>query len=332
MLQPRNNIMQGRPGRGARAILTRPHHNNIISDSLPSFMMMAADGYYIYTGGEAIIPPGATRVRIDESITVIPARAFEGNPSIVEVKCHDRVKTVGRWAFADCRSLRRVIMPGVKEVERGAFDGCKALAIVECGKLEIVGESAFDGCRSLRSINLPSAKIIECSAFYCCEALINVEFGNKLESIATGAFDGCTSLERITIPLKDGMITDDNIFKGCKKLIHVDLVEGAVLRDTIIALLLEEWKNDMNEDINSINQILPNTPAGGNRRDAGGKARAIRMWIRSVLRKIIDYRAQHSRLLNEAATTLQLALPNDIVLENVLPFLELPSYTFEGED
>ena len=31
-------------------------------------------------------------------------------------------------------------------------------------------------------------------------------------------------------------------------------------------------------------------------------------------------------------TTLELALPNDIAMNNVLPFLELPTYTFEVGD
>jgi len=54
------------------------------------------------------------------------------------------------------------------------------------------------------------------------------------------------------------------------------------------------------------------------------------MWIRSVIGKIIHYQAEHQRLLDEeVATTLQLALPRDIVMNSVLPFLELPTYTFE---
>jgi len=87
----------------------------------------------------------------------------------------------------------------------------------------------------------------------------------------------------------------------------------------------------MNEEINSINQILPTASAGGGYEgDHGEKARAIRTWIRSVLRKIVHYQAEHQRLLDEeVATTLQLVLPQDIVSNNVLPFLELPSYTFE---
>ena len=44
--------------------------------------------------------------------------------------------------------------------------------------------------------------------------------------------------------------------------------------------------------------------------------------------------SEHRRYLNVAATALQPALPNDIVLKNILPFLalELPSHTFEGEN
>ena len=290
---------------------------------------MAADGWYIYTGWE-VVPRHVTRVRIHESVTVIPAQAFYENFDIEEVKCHDRVETVEEMAFDSCPSLRRVIMPGVEVVEQYAFDGCRALAIVECDKLEIIGVCAFNWCESLGSINLPSAKTVKEYAFSDCHALTNVVFGKELESIEGLAFFRCTSLERIAIPLKDGMITDDDIFSGCN-LLHVDLVEGE-LHETIDALLWEEWKNDMNEEINSINQILPTVYGEDAIVDMGGKALAIRMWIRSVLRKIIQYKAQHQHVLEEAATTLKLTLPQDIVIKNVLPFLELPSFTFEVGD
>jgi len=286
--------------------------------------MMAADEWYIYNGREAV-PRHVTRVRIHESLTVIPASAFEGNRNIREVDCHDRVKKVGGSAFRYCRSLRRVIMPGVEVVERQAFEFCTALAIVECDKLERIEESAFGGgCKSLTNINLPSARVVEGWAFCGCRALTNVIFGKELESIEVEAFYRCTSLERITIPLKDGIITYDGIFQGCENLKHVDLVEGA-LHDTIDALLLEEWKNDMNEEINAINQIIPTAHAGDDDDDVGGKALVIRMWISSVIGKLIQYKAQHQSLLNEAATTLQHALPLDIVMNSVLPFLELPN-------
>ena len=313
-----------------------------------------ADEYYMFTGGA--VPRQVTRVRIHKSVSVIPARAFFQHPNIEEVVFHDGVKKVKANTFYCCPSLRRVVMPGVKEVKRRAFWKCVALTDIECGKLEIIGHGAFDGCISLRSVELPSIKIVESNAFDYCKALTNVKFGNKLESIGERAFRKCTSLERITIPLIDGMITDNNVFQGCGNLKHVDLVEGAILRETIAALQMEEWKKVMRSKIDAIKHSVPTTPAGIGV-DVGGKAVAIRMWIRSVLRKIVHYKAEHHRYLKEAAATIELALwkkrlseinvPErdedgrakcrvkcgaDIVIKNVLPFLELTSYTFQGED
>jgi hypothetical protein len=265
-----------------------------------------------------------------ENIAAVPARTFQFHKNIQVVICHDGVEKIGEDSFYSCPSLRRVIMPGVKEVERGAFSWCEALTYIECGKLERIGEEAFYFCTSLSSIDLPSIKIAESYAFYPCGNLIDVKFGKDLESIRRWAFMCCYSLERITLPLKDGIIADnDNIFGGCKKLNHIDLVEE--VHETAAALLLEEWKNDMNEEIDAINQILPKTPPGGYR-DAGEKTQAIQTWIRSVLRKYTHYKAEHCRYVNEAAATLQSSLPNDVVLKNVLPFLQLPSDTCEADD
>jgi hypothetical protein len=172
---------------------------------------MAAKGdiiirYYTFTGKDCeVVPPDATHVTVDESVTVIPRRAFYRHQNIVEVDCRN-AKTVEADAFRDCPSLRRVKMPGVIIVERHAFYDCYALTDVECDKLERIGGGAFFGCNSLRSINLPSVKIVEGYAFYGCDALMEVKFGDKLETIVKGAFISCTSLERIAIPLKDGIV------------------------------------------------------------------------------------------------------------------------------
>lgn len=87
----------------------------------------------------------------------------------------------------------------------------------------------------------------------------------------------------------------------------------------------------MNEELNSINQSLPNANAEetGDEDDVGMKTEVIRDWIGRVLHKIIRYKSQHRGFLNEAAAVLQLTLPKDIVMNNFLPFLDLPSYRFE---
>ena len=54
--------------------------------------------------------------------------------------------------------------------------------------------------------------------------------------------------------------------------------------------------------------------------------------MRALLVKIIQYKAEHQRVLGQSGSTLQHVLPQDIVMNNILPFLELPSYNFELED
>ena len=190
---------------------------------------------------------------------------------------------------------------------------------------------------------MPSIKIVEEGAFEYCTGLTDVKFGDQMESMGGGAFNHCASLERIAIPLSNRIIEIDDdddyyyhdVFTGCENLKHLDLVGG--VHETIAALPVDDWRNDMNAAIDAINEILPNTPAG--RYDAGiddgEKGRAVKRWIRSVLCKIVDYKQRHCNMLTEATTTLveELALlPQDVVINNVLPFLKLPSFTFEVEE
>ena len=122
------------------------------------------------------------------------------------------------------------------------------------------------------------------------------------------------------------MITDDDAFLGCIALKYVNLVEG-VLHRTVATIQLELWRKDMNEETGEINQILPSADAGGYSDDLfdydeGEKAQTIRRWVRSFLRKIIHYKVEHQRIVDEKiAPTLQLALPCEIVMNTVSSLL-----------
>ncbi len=295
---------------------------------------------YTFRGEEGeIIPDEATHITVGGDVTLVRARAFRGHRKVVEIICHENVEKIERFAFANCHNLRRVIMPGVKEVEEEAFFECTALTDVECGKLEIMKEWAFCVCESLRSINLPSVRIVEKFALAGCSALVVAKFGSNLESFEEGSFNDCDALERITIPLKDGLITADDMFEESGNLKQVDLVERVELDGTVAALQLEDWRSDMKREITSINQILSAADAGGlvgnnggnYDRSVGEKAQVIRRWIRIVLGKIIHYQAEHQRILDEAGNALHRDLPKDILTNNILPFLALPAYSFEGD-
>ncbi len=127
-----------------------------------------------------------------------------------------------------------------------------------------------------------------------------MEFGKDLEKIERSAFWNCHSLRRITIPLKDGLTVEDDAFDSCMNLLKIDIVAGRVQK-TISSFPKERWRNDIKEEIDQINQDLPDTPVYG-------RTPAIQRWIRSVWNRIEYYKSEHQMLLKEATTLLELAL------------------------
>jgi hypothetical protein len=263
------------------------------------------DNIFVYTGGGQRVPRDVKRLRIAENVDTIPARTFHNCEQLIEVEGHNELKRVQEYAFWSCIRLRRVKkMTGLIEIEEEAFGGCKSLSELDFDKLEKIGNGAFGECASLTSITLPSARRVGLYAFEYCDALTDVVFGKDLESIkgAGAAFFKCTALRSIFIPLKYGLIVEDRAFYGCHNLSRVDaLDEGMRIHKTISSLHMESWRNEMEDEINSINQTLPNI-----RSDE--KAGAIQEWITRVLSRMEHYRAEHKMLVREAMTLLELAL------------------------
>jgi hypothetical protein len=306
------------------------------------------DDIFVYTGGEQEVPRDVKRVRIAENIDTIPAWLFSTCYQLIEVEGHKKIKKIEQYAFYNCTSLRRVTkMRGVIEIEHWAFHTCPALSELEFDKLEIIGPSAFRKC-CLRSISIPSIRSVGACAFIHCDALTDVVFGHDLERIVGGgaAFYKCTALRSISIPLKDNLIVEDKVFYGCRNLLRVDALDGEIHK-TISSLHMETWRNEMKDEIDSINQTLPTTTA---------KTQAIQQWIARVLSRMEHYKTEHQMLVKEATTLLELALWKanlhddaaaeggvrvtrgqrkrarkdscitsgaSIVIKNVLPFLEL---------
>ncbi len=173
---------------------------------------------------------------------------------------------------------------------------------IDFDKLEIIGEGAFSGCKSLRSINLPSIRRVGVLAFAYCTAVTDAVFGKDLERIDGGgaAFFDCTALRRISIPLKDDLIIDDYAFSHCQNFSTVDILDGGIHK-TISSLHMESWRNEMLEEIDRINQTLPNTRSRE-------KAGAIQQWITSVLDRMEHYKSEHKLLVKKAMMLLELAL------------------------
>jgi hypothetical protein len=79
-----------------------------------------SDEIFIYTGGEQVLPRNVRRVRIDKSVKIIPARAFQYRCSLIYVEFHDGIEIIDKWAFTYCDSLRLIKLLGVKVIEMAA--------------------------------------------------------------------------------------------------------------------------------------------------------------------------------------------------------------------
>jgi hypothetical protein len=275
--------------------------NQLVNDNNGGGNGEGDDDSFVYTGGEQEVPDDVRRVRIAENIDTIPARTFYNCRQLIEVECHNKLKKVEEIAFYNCPRLRRVTkMTGLIEIEENAFSGCNALSELEFDKLEIIGNYAFFCCESLRSINMPSIRRVGRSAFNGCDALTDAVFGKDLERIEEYAFYNSRALRSIAIPLKDNLIIANNAFIVCFNLSRIDALDGGIHK-TISSLHLESWRNEIKDEIDSINQTLPNT-------GATEKTQAIKQWITRVLSRMEHYKSEHQILLKEAMAILELAL------------------------
>eukprot|EP00984_Skeletonema_dohrnii_P005418 scaffold1907_cov73-Skeletonema_dohrnii-CCMP3373.AAC.9 len=261
----------------------------------------ADDEIFVFTGGDQVVPRNVRRVRIDKSVKIIPHHAFYYRRRLIYVEFHDGIEEIEADAFRGCPGLGgRIRLMGVKIIGYCAFYNCGGLTEVEFGvKLQTIEAFAFNNCRSLRTITMPSVRNIRSYAFSGCEHLTDLDLPEGLETIEQNAFYRCGSLRRITMPLKSDMIGAD-VFMYCPNLTTVALVGG--IHRTVASLHLQRVRDEMMDEMNRINQVLPTIRIGG------GKTAAVQQWMESVTRLLDRYKFEHKALLKEATTLLELAL------------------------
>ncbi len=310
--------------------------------------------FYLYKGGP--VPFHVTHIRIDKSIKFIPDEAFSES-YVQEVEMHNEVYKIGKLAFYNCRWLKRISgATGVRVIDEGAFYRCRRLRDLEFGeKLERIGVGAFSRCASLQGLKIPSVKIVGDCAFQYCVNMTDVEFGEGLERMEEFAFLNCYSLHRIAVPLKKDLISD-NIFKGCTHMANVELV-GEVHR-TISHFSFQVWEDETKVEIDKIIQDLATAPADGktaavrqwirrvharvkhftneHNRSLGESAALLELSLwRDSLKVEIDHDLEVEASLEAkpkkrpkidvygARQERRMTCGADVVIKNVLPFLQL---------
>ena len=162
------------------------------------------------------------RVRSEDGVTSVSARAFSACPELVEVVLADSVKAVDDLAFNRCPKLERATLNGVETL--GAFSSCGALRELEAARLRVVGANAFQGCAALTGLPGDLEQVAQ-YAFKGCTALTAVRIPAGA-ALGEGAFYACTGLTELT--LEDGVQTLGELcFYGCTALTAV-CIPGSV--------------------------------------------------------------------------------------------------------
>ena len=174
---------------------------------------------------------GSSQVKtviIEDGVTSIGDRAFDGCTKLTRVVIPDSVTSIGYSSFRGCYSLPSVAIPdSVTSIGDSAFAYCKALTgITLSGSVTSIGSCAFQSCDSLTSVTMQSGVTdIGDNAFTYCKNLTSVTIPNSVKTIGTSAFYNCAGLTRVTIP---GSVTriEQDTFKGCSGLTSVTISAG----------------------------------------------------------------------------------------------------------
>ncbi|MBR2042166.1 MAG: leucine-rich repeat protein [Oscillospiraceae bacterium] len=150
----------------------------------------------------------------------IPANAFRGLFEFESVEIPESVRSIGNWAFANCRGMKEISLP--KELSHlGAdiFYHCSMLeSIVIPERITEIKEFLFVYCENLKNVSLPEGiTSMGNGAFYDCVSLENINMPEKLEYIGESVFHNCASLEKVDFS-ENVTYIDEEAFGYCSSL------------------------------------------------------------------------------------------------------------------
>ncbi len=185
---------------------------------------MAEDGY-VYTTINGI----NYGVRDNEAVVAKQLNTLsEANiPSTITYKGKEyNVTSISDEAFADCKSLRTVVIPdSIIRVGKNAFNGCNYLTYITSNGFKYLGNSNNPHLYLLDVTNTEitsaiisnNCKIIGYEAFADCALLATIKIPDSVTNIGYKAFSNCSSLTDIQMP-NSLVYLGDKAFNGCTKI------------------------------------------------------------------------------------------------------------------
>jgi hypothetical protein len=169
---------------------------------------------FVYTGpGGAVVPDDVVRVRVDPSVTSIPANAFNPRKKLAEVELCEGLVEIGDRSFSWCNhSITKINIPNsIRRIRDGAFNDSLRCPIRLHDGIESIESGAFAGCIFTNFRIPPLITVIPVGVLSNCRATFSVELSENVMEIESGAFARCFCLRNIAFP-PNAVFGDDDIF------------------------------------------------------------------------------------------------------------------------
>jgi hypothetical protein len=170
---------------------------------------------FTYTGeGGDDVSQDVVRVRVDPSVTSIPAHAFSRRNKLVEVELNEGLVEIGEESFGYCdNSITTVNIPNsLRRINNFAFFRSLRAPIRLHNGIESIGRGAFTACIFTNFRVPPLITVIHNCMLYTCKSMFSLELPENVSEIGNGAFYVCFCLRNVALP--PNVVFGDNIFIG----------------------------------------------------------------------------------------------------------------------
>jgi hypothetical protein len=168
---------------------------------------------FVYTAEVgAFVPRDVVRVRVDPSVTSIPANAFQGRTALTEAELCEGLVEIGVGSFRWCsRSITKINIPNsLRRINDYAFSESLRCPIHLHDDIESIGDGAFSWCIFTNFRVPPLITVIPERMLNWCKSMFSLEIPEDLMGIGYGAFFGCYYLRNVAFP--PNAVIGNNIF------------------------------------------------------------------------------------------------------------------------
>lgn len=169
------------------------------------------------------------RVVLPTTVTAIEEAAF-ANCRALETIDTENARSIGKWAFENCASLRNLhVGEEMETIYDSAFMNCTALGTINIpGSVQTLGRWLFQGCENLETITLnEGVRNLSPSTFYGC-GVRSISIPSTVTEIPDWTFQECHNLEHITLHDRITLI-GESAFLRCYSLKDFRIPKGVTV-------------------------------------------------------------------------------------------------------